>query len=68
MAIHMNRRLKASRSLHPRPAALTSAWWKDCTPMAGAAAKIRGSAAARSQHAMPPSDTPVAPMESYRRP
>jgi len=44
------------------PAAFTSAWWKDCTPMAGAAAKILGSAAARSQQAIPPSDTPVAAM------
>ena len=23
------------------PAAFTSAWWKDCTPMAGAAAETR---------------------------
>ena len=60
-ADNINRRVAGH---HPMavPAAFTSAWWKDCTPMAGAAAKILGSAAARSQQAIPPSDTPVAAM------
>ena len=62
IADKINRRVMAGPYPIVVPAAFTSAWWKDCTPMAGAAAKILGSAAARSQQAIPPSDTPVAAM------